>query len=356
MGRFHLRIALALLALALVATCGVAFAADGDAPPDATPHPGDLQSARSTDVFHLHTVWEFEDTTGEYDEWFSPGSGLFDFTIERDNGTPIHLSNDGTRAFVLEREGVRRVEGSREYLKAVSAPSINLRAGAALLYAYLAYGKQDALPNHIENGQLVITDDSWQPQENNKSKVRFEVTVEDRISEQEALDRHLFQSAKTTDLRRLRKVGERPTIRDLHAWWLGRTFREMRAVTAYEEKTAHPERNEPKRKYTTVYAAPAKDTAPPKDPREWPDWPDWSKLDNDPIILESMPRSTRIGYDNEPEIREPVWLADGTKATLIHIGPLEWIRTRNALVTLDSGGPSLESLAGSLRPVPKKKA
>src|SRR3954453_10653624 len=131
MGRFHPRLALTLLAVALVATCGVAFAAGGDATPDVTPRPGDLAAAQSTDLFRLHTVWEFENDTGEYDEWFSPGSGLFEFTVERDNGKAIHLSNDGTRAFVLDRQGVRRVEGSRAYLKAVSAPSIDLRAGSA---------------------------------------------------------------------------------------------------------------------------------------------------------------------------------------------------------------------------------
>ncbi len=33
-----------------------------------TPKPGELAAAQSTDLFRIHTVWEFEDTTGEYDE------------------------------------------------------------------------------------------------------------------------------------------------------------------------------------------------------------------------------------------------------------------------------------------------
>jgi hypothetical protein len=352
MRRFRIPIALgALAACALVATV-VVLASGGGGRADLAPRSGDLKALRTTDLFHLRTTWSFDGGGGSYDEWFSPGSGLFSTKLPSDDDKTFALSNDGRRAYIWD-QSLRRVEGTREFLKALSAPTVDVRPGASLLYAYLAGGD---MKSRIEDGRLVILDDSWQPQENNDEKVKFATTVEARISEHTALDRHLFATPKTNDLRRLREPGQPASLAGLHAWWLGPVFHDERAVTAWEDRTAKPDHGDGKAQYTTIYAGKegASSSLSPQDPLEWPEWPGRGYLNPDVILVESMPLATAVGYDNEPEHDEPITLGDGSKGTLITIGQLQWIRTRDALIKLgvryESG---LGSLAPYLVPVPR---
>jgi hypothetical protein len=351
MHRFPLRIALTTLAALALMASATAPAAQPQ-PRDLTPHPADITTLRTTDVFHLRTTAVFEGrATPVYDEWFSPGSGLFNVKFSEGRGKYFRASNDGQVAFIYDQGHLRRTTGTRAFLKALAYPTVDVRPGASLLYGYLAGGTGDGLKSSVENDRLVLTDNSWQPQENNDAKVFFTTKIVERISEARAQARHLFTRPGTRDSRRLRKPGQAAAIPGLHAWWLGPSFNDERAVTAWEEKTARPESSDPHRSYTTVYAS-AQGTHAKRDPRDWPQWQGFGYLDSDVILIVSMARDTKIGYGKEPQIKEPVYLADGSQATLISIGPLQWIRTSNALITLGvSYGPGLASLAGSLRPV-----
>jgi hypothetical protein len=339
-----------LTALALTASAAARTAEHQR--PDLTPHPADIATLRTTDVFHLRTTAVFEGRpTPAYDEWFSPGSGLFDTKLPEGGGKTFKASNDGRLAFIWDQGVLRRTTGTRAFLRALSHPTIDVRPGASLLYSYLAGGTGNGLKSRVENNRLVLTDNSWQPQENNSATVHFTTTIVERISEANARARHVFSRPATRDLRRLRKAGQVAAIPGLHAWWLGPSYHGARAVTAWEEKTARHESSAAERSYTTVYAGP-KRSHDQRDPRDWPQWPGFGYLDPDVILIVSLARDTKIGFGSEPPIYEPIYLADGSKATLITIGPLQWIRTANALITTGVRyEPGLESLAGSLRPV-----
>jgi hypothetical protein len=311
MSRLRIRVALSALAACVLVAAVVVVAGGGGGHADLTPKAGDLKTLRTTDLFHLRTTSSFDGGGGSYDEWFSPGSGLFSTKLPADDDKTFALSNDGHRAYIWD-QSLRRVEGTRAFLKAMSAPTVDVRPGASLLYAYLAGGE---IASRIEDGRLVILDDSWQPQENNDEKVKLETTVEERISEGAALDRHLVATPKTTDLRRLRAPGDAASLAGLHAWWLGPVFNDERAVTAWEDRTAKPDHGDGKAQYTTIYAGKdgASSSLDPPDPLAWPEWPGRGYLNSDVILVESMPLSTPVGYDNEPERDEPITLGDGSK-------------------------------------------